>query len=103
MDLMSEMAAKFAQRRKYIDENEKNERSESNNSINNKAPSKPPTTAGPVATSPRVARKTTESHYTTNDLEKFKMDILNELRKDIEKAKQEILNAILDNTQHTKI
>jgi hypothetical protein len=101
MDLMSEMAAKFAQRRKYIDENE---------SVNIKTSPKattitsalPPTTAGPVSTSPRVTRKTTESHYTSNDLEKFKNDILIELRKDIEKAKQEILNAILDN-QHTKI
>ncbi|CAF5212268.1 unnamed protein product [Rotaria magnacalcarata] len=105
MDLMSEMAAKFAQRRKYIDENEKND---ANNSINNKGSSKisttnlPPTIAGPAATSPRVGRKTTECNYSSNELEKLKMDILNELRKDIEKAKQEILNAILDN-QHTKI
>jgi hypothetical protein len=100
MDLMSEMAAKFAQRRKFIDENEKAE-------SNNKNPSKtttnlPPTSAGPATTSPRVGRKTTESQYTSIDLEKFKADILSELRKDIEKAKQEILNAILDN-QHTKI
>ena len=58
---------------------------------------------GPVTTSPRVGRKTLESQYTTLDLEKFKADILAELRKDIEKAKQEILNAILDNQQHTKI
>jgi hypothetical protein len=104
MDLMSEMAAKFAQRRKYIDENDK---TETNNSINNKTQSKitttlPPTMAGPVTTSPRVGRKTNESQYTSADLEKLKADILSELRKDIEKAKQEILNAILDN-QHTKI
>ena len=106
MDLMSEMAAKFAQRRKYIDEYEK---SESNNSINNRISSKmttttlPLTTMAPVATSPRITRKTTDSYSTSNDLEKFKIDILNELRKDIEKAKQEILNVILDNQQHTKI
>ncbi|CAF5145434.1 unnamed protein product, partial [Rotaria sp. Silwood1] len=98
----------FAQRRKYIDENEKNE---SNNSVNNKTPSKitatttnlPPATAGPVTTSPRVGRKTTETNYISTDLEKLKIDILNEIRKDIEKANQEILNAILDNQQHTKI
>ena len=63
----------------------------------------PPTIAGPVTTSPRFARKSNESTYATNDLEKFKIDILNEVRKDIEKAKQEILNAILDQQQHTKI
>lgn len=104
MDLMSEMAAKFAQRRKFIDENEK---TESNTSMNNKTPSKvtsnlPPSTAGPVSTSPRVGRKTTESQFTINDLEKFKADILAEFRKEIDKAKQEILNALLDH-QHTKI
>jgi hypothetical protein len=100
MDLMSEMAAKFAQRRKYIDDNEK---TESNIKTSSKMTTNlPPTATGPVTTSPRVGRKTTESQYTSIDLEKFKADILNELRKDIEKAKQEILNAILDN-QHTKI
>lgn len=104
MDLMSEMAAKFAQRRKFIDENEK---PDSNTSMNNKTPSKvtsnlPPSTAGPVSTSPRVGRKTAESSFTLNDLEKFKTDILAEFRKEIDKAKQEILNALLDH-QHTKI
>lgn len=106
MDLMSEMAAKFAQRRKFIDENEKNE---SNNLTNNRTPSKmattslPPTATGPATTSPRVGRKIAEANFTSNDLEKLKMDILSEIRKDIEKAKQEILHAILDNQQHTKI
>ena len=105
MDLMSEMAAKFAQRRKFIDENEKTD--SNNNSMNNKTPSKitsnlPPTSAGPASTSPRVGRKTTDLQLTSNDLEKFKADILTELRKEIDKAKQEILNALLDQ-QHTKI
>ncbi|CAF0877514.1 unnamed protein product [Adineta ricciae] len=98
MDLMSEMAAKFAQRRKLIDENEPNN---SMNKVPAKVTSCMPTT--PAVTSPRVTRKTTESPYTSNDLEKFKTEILAEFRKEIEKAKQEILNAILDNLQQTKI
>jgi enabled protein len=106
MDLMSEMAAKFAQRRKHIDDGEK---PDSLNAANtNKATSKasaatttlPATSAAPVQTSPRIPRKTSESHqstnYTSSDLEKLKADILIEIRKDIEKAKQEILSAILD-------
>jgi len=103
MDLMSEMAAKFAQRRKNIDEAEK---SDSSNTANtNKATSKsatttlPPTPAASVQTSPRVPRKSTDSqptYCTLNDLEKLKADILSEIRKDIEKAKQEILTAIQD-------
>jgi hypothetical protein len=103
MDLMSEMAAKFAQRRKNIDEAEK---SDSSNTANtNKATSKsatttlPPTPAASVQTSPRVPRKSTDSqptYCTLNDLEKVKADILSEIRKDIEKAKQEILTAIQD-------
>ncbi|CAF0961533.1 unnamed protein product [Adineta ricciae] len=101
MDLMSEMAAKFAQRRKVIDENEKNEPNNSMNKVPAKVTSCMSTT--PAVTSPRVTRKTTESPYTSNDLEKFKTEILTEFRKEIEKAKQEILNAILDNLQQTKI
>ncbi|CAF4838355.1 unnamed protein product, partial [Rotaria magnacalcarata] len=79
------MAAKFAQRRKVIDENVKPDSSHANN--NNKASSKltaatlPPTTAAPVQTSPRSGRKTNESgstNYTSADLEKFKIEILAE-------------------------
>lgn len=112
MDLMSEMAAKFAQRRKFIDENDKSETSNvlTNNNINSKITSKvvsnslPPTSTGcGSTTSPRVGRKTNESHCTSTDLEKFKADILSEIRKDIEKAKQDILNALFDHQQHTKI
>ena len=110
MDLMSEMAAKFAQRRKHVDENEKPDSNPANTA---KGSAKPPTTstlpaatAAPVQTSPRVARKTAESqptpHYTSNDLEKLKADILSEIRKDIEKAKQEIITAILDHQKQIK-
>ncbi|CAF4684062.1 unnamed protein product, partial [Rotaria magnacalcarata] len=65
----------------------------------------PPTTAAPVQTSPRSGRKTNESgstNYTSADLEKFKIEILAEIRKDIEKAKQEILTAILDQQKRIK-
>jgi hypothetical protein len=111
MDLMSEMAAKFAQRRKNIDDGEK---TDSSNTVNNKGTTKattattslPATSAAPVQTSPRIPRKGSESHlaapYTSNDLEKLKADILSEIRKDIEKAKQEILAAILDHQKNTK-
>jgi len=103
MDLMSEMAAKFAQRRKFLDENDKNESTNGSNANNsNKISAKLSTTLPPTTTSPRVARKIIESQSNSTDLEKFKAEILAELRKDIEKAKQEILNAIFDN-QHTKI
>ncbi|CAF5199479.1 unnamed protein product, partial [Rotaria magnacalcarata] len=63
------------------------------------------TTAAPVQTSPRSGRKTNESgstNYTSADLEKFKIEILAEIRKDIEKAKQEILTAILDQQKRIK-
>ncbi|CAF1167287.1 unnamed protein product [Adineta ricciae] len=105
MDLMSEMAAKFAQRRKQVDEGEKPDSSNVTNSV--KASSKtvptstlPPTPVAPLQTSPRINRKMSESqtgpHITANDLEKLKTDILTEIRKDIEKAKQEILTALVD-------
>lgn len=105
MDLMSEMAAKFAQRRKLLDENEKNEThsSMSNSNGNAKNLGKVLPTTLP-STSPCFTRKTTESHSTASDLEKFKSELLTEIRKDIEKAKQEILHALLDyQNQHTKI
>jgi hypothetical protein len=108
MDLMSEMAAKFAQRRKHVDEVEKPDSSNKNKASPKASTTStlPATTAAPVQTSPRVARKTTESqptpHYTSSDLEKLKSDILAEIRKDIEKAKQEILTAILDQQKHIK-
>ncbi|CAF0933883.1 unnamed protein product [Adineta ricciae] len=105
MDLMSEMAAKFAQRRKQVDEGEKADSSNVTNSV--KASSKtvptstlPPTPVAPLQTSPRINRKMSDSqtgpHITANDLEKLKIDILTEIRKDIEKAKQEILTALVD-------
>ncbi|CAF1047421.1 unnamed protein product [Adineta steineri] len=105
MDLMSEMAAKFAQRRKQVDEGDKTD--SSNTANTGKTSSKvlpsttlPPTTPATVPTSPRVTRKASESHstpnYTANDLDKLKTEILTEIRKDIEKAKQEIITAILD-------
>ena len=109
MDLMSEMAAKFAQRRKMIDESEK---IDSSNATSNKISLKvtttatlPPPTAPPSSTSPRIARKNNELHSTTHtsyELEKLKTDILVEIRKDIEKAKQEILNAILESQKRIK-
>jgi len=107
MDLMSEMAAKFAQRRKNIDEGDKTDSSNAASKATSKATTTlPPTSAAPVQTSPRVPRKTSESqpttNYTSSDLEKLKADILNEIRKDIEKAKQEILAAILDHQKPAK-
>jgi vasodilator-stimulated phosphoprotein len=107
MDLMSEMAAKFAQRRKHVDEGDKTDSSNAASKATSKATTTlPPTSAAPVQTSPRVPRKTSESHpttnYTSSDLEKLKADILNEIRKDIEKAKQEILAAILDHQKPAK-
>jgi hypothetical protein len=100
MDLMSEMAAKFAQRRKNVDEGDKADSNTTAKGTSKITTSLPSVTAAPVSTSPRVVRKTTESqpttNYTSTDLEKLKADILNEIRKDIEKAKQEILTAILD-------
>ncbi|CAF1120218.1 unnamed protein product [Adineta steineri] len=111
MDLMSEMAAKFAQRRKQVDEGDKTD--SSNTANTGKTSSKvlpsttlPPTTPAIVPTSPRVTRKASESHstpnYTANDLDKLKTEILTEIRKDIEKAKQEIITAILDRQKPIK-